>query len=119
MTNNRERAQRIAALNDALRKAPGDPALGLLTMTSGVAALGSAFWITVLAKLASLEPNDYGPGNDPYGERDFSVFEVDGHKCYGKIDYFERGGNFTAGAEHPENADTTERVLTVMLREEY
>ena len=38
---------------------------------------------------------------------------------YFKIDYFERGSDRAAGAEHPENPETTERVLTVMLREEY
>ena len=119
MTTKQERAERIAALNDELRKDPTKRHLGFITMTQGVAALGPAFWVKVIARLASLEPKDYDPGNDPHGERDFSVFEVDGHKCYGKIDYFERGGNFTAGAEHPENVETTDRVLTVMLREEY
>ena len=119
MTTKSERAEKIAALNDALRKDPGNPALCLTTMTRGVAALGPAFWVKVIAKLASLEPKDFPKGDDPYGERDFIVFEVADEKLYGKIDYFAKGSDYMAGAETPENPETTDRVLTVMLREEY
>ena len=110
------KSAQIAALNDELRKDPTKRHLGFITMTSGVVALP---WVTVLAKLASLGPEDFPAGDDPYREHDFAAFEVDGEKLYFKIDYFERGSNLTAGAEHPENAATTERVLTVMLRDEY
>ena len=93
--------------------------LGFITMTQGVAAAPGEFWLKVLAKLASLRPKDFPAGDDPYRERDFAAFEVEGEKLYFKIDYFQRGSNHLAGAENPENAETTERVLTVMLREEY
>ena len=110
------KSERIAALNDELRNDPTQRHLGFITMTQGVAALS---WVKVLAKLASLETKDFPAGDDPYGEHDFAAFEVDGERLYFKIDYFERGSDLTAGAEHPENPETTERVLTVMFREEY
>ena len=116
MTSKHERAAKIAALNDELRKNPTNRHLGFITMTPGVAALP---WVNVLAKLASLGPEDFPAGDDPYRERDFAAFEINDEKLYFKIDYFEKGSNLTAGAEHPENPETTERVLTVMLREEY
>ena len=59
-------------------------------MTSGVAALGPAFWLKVADKLASLIPAAFDPGNDPWGERDFMVFEVAGYKLYGEIAFRER-----------------------------
>ena len=113
------KSERIAALNDELRKNPTDRSLGLITMTSGVAALGSAFWVKVADKLAALRPQDFDTGNDPYGERDFAPIEVDGEKLFFKIDYFEKGSEHMSGAETPEDPATTDRVLTVMLREEY
>ena len=119
MTNKRERSENIAALNDELRRDPINRNLGIVTMTSGVAALGSAFWIKVADKLAALKPEDFDRGNDPYGERDFEAIEVDGEKLFFKIDYFEKGSDHSAGAEIPENPETTDRVLTVMLRAEY
>ena len=119
MTTKRERSERIAALNDELRKDPTNRGLGLVTMTSGVAALGTAFWIKVAEKLASLGPKDFREGNDPYGERDFAAIEVDGEKLLFKIDYFEKGSSHTFGAETPEDPEATDRVLMVMLREEY
>ena len=118
MTTKRERSERIAALNDELRRDPTNRGLGLVTMTSGVAALGTAFWIKVAEKLASLQPTDFRRGNDPYGERDFEAIEV-GEKLFFKIDYFEKGSGHMLGAEAPDNAATTDRVLSVMLREEY
>ena len=119
MTTYRERSEKIAALNDELRRDPINRNLGIVTMTSGVAALGSAFWVKAAEKLASLEPKDFDTGNDPYGERDFAPIEVDGEKLFFKIDYFEKGSEHMAGAETPEDPATTDRVLTVMLREEY
>ena len=119
MTTKRERSHLIAALNDELRKDPTNRGLGLVTMTSGVAALGTAFWIKVAEKLASLGPKDFREGNDPYGERDFAAIKVDGEKLLFKIDYFEKGSSHTFGAETPEDPEATDRVLMVMLREEY
>ena len=119
MTTKRERSERIAALNDELRQHPTHRGLGLITMTSGVTALGPGFWVKVAEKLASLEPSDFDKGNDPYGERDFKAIEVDGEKLFFKIDYFERGSSHTLGAVTPENPETTDRVLTVMLTDEY
>ena len=116
MTSKHERAAKIAALNDELRKNPTNRHLGFITMTPGVAALP---WVNVLAKLASLGPEDFPAGDDPYRERDFIVFEVADEKLYGKIDYFAKGSNYMAGAETSDNPETTDRVLTVMLREEY
>ena len=119
MTNNRERSEKIAALNDELRRDPLNCNLDIITMTSGVAALGSAFWLKVADTLAALKPEDFDSGNDPYGERDFEAIEVEGRKLFFKVDYYEKGSDHTAGAETPENPETTDRVLTVMLREEY
>lgn len=110
--------ERIAELNDALRKHP-DGTLGLITMTHGVASEPDGFWLKVLFKLASLDTKDFIQGNDPYRERDFCAFEVAGIQLFMKIDYYAKGSNLTLGSEAPENPDLTERVLTVMLREEY
>ena len=103
----------IASLNDELRKDPSNRGPGLITMTSGVAALGSAFWAKVADKLASLMPADFDSGNDPYGERDFEAIAVDSHKLFFKIDYYEKGSDHMAGAETPENSENTERVLKI------
>ena len=119
MTTNRERSEKIAALNDELRKDPTNRERDFMTMTSGVAALGPEFWLRVVGKIASLEPKDFDQCNDPYGERNFNAFDVDGHRLYFKIDYYQKGTNNTAGAETPENPETTDYLLTVMLREEY
>ena len=36
-----------------------------------------------------------------------------------KIDYFAKDSEYMSGAETPEDPEATDRVLTVMLREEY
>ncbi len=112
-------AEKIAALNDALRKDPYSGRHGHIVMTRSVAALGSAFTSKALQILAALTPESFEPGNDPYGERDFAVFEVEDQKLYAKIDAFEQGSGYLSAAENPENAEKTERVLTLMLGEDY
>ena len=111
------RTKRIAELNDALRHDPGTGKHGRIMMTRGVSELGVPFTMRALAKLKSFDA--FTKDNDPYGEHDFGSFTLEGHKLFWKIDYFEKGSGLMAGAETPENCATTDRILTIMLAEEY
>jgi hypothetical protein len=55
--------------------------------------------------------------NDPYEEHDFGSFEVDEHKLFFKIDYFDKSRSHHS----PDLSDSsvTERVITILLAEEY
>ena len=112
-----ETAKRIAALNDALRHDPGTGEHGRIVMTRGVSQLGIVFMMQVLAQLATFD--EFTGDNDPWGEHDFGAFVIDGHKLFWKIDCFERDTDYMAGAETPDNPATTDRVLSLMLAEEY
>ena len=111
------RAKRVAELNDALRHDPGTGEHGRIMMTRGVSELGIPFTMQALAKLKSFDT--FTNDNDPYGEHDFGSFDLDGHNLFWKINYFEKDTGYMAGAEAPENLATTDRVLTIMLAEEY
>ncbi len=115
MTSDKTRAAQIAALNDAFRQNRGGN--GRQVMTAGVHAEGPEFVAKALARVATFDA--FTADNDPYGERDFGSFEIDGQGVFFKIDYFEAGSGFTEGAEAPDNPDTTDRLLTIMLAEEY
>lgn len=119
MTTDDKRAAAIAALNDALRRDPFSGEHGRVMQTAGVVAEGVAFVSKALTKLANLTASDFEPGNDPYGERDFAVIEVDGVRLYAKVDYYAKGSNLTLGSETPDDPASTERVMTIMLSSEY
>ena len=53
--------------------------------------------------------------NDPYGEHDFGSLNWEGHKIFWKIDYYDPAFKGWCSPLQPE----CERVLTVMLAEEY
>jgi hypothetical protein len=114
MSKKKERSARIAALNDQLRKDPWRP---LWVMTYAVNEKGPAFVATAIAAVKAFDA--FTEDNDPHGEHDFASVEVEGTHLFWKIDYFEKGWNNTTGAEMPENALTTDRVLTIMLVDEY
>lgn len=116
MTTERERAARIAALNDQFRTHLHDRRYGKTFMTDGVASCGAEF--ARRAMLAVMAFDRFDAGNDPYGEHDFGSVEIDGHKLFWKIDYFDKRDS-DLGAEEPTDPGTTERVLTIMLAEEY
>ena len=102
----------IRALNDALRQNFRE---GTAVMTVGVAALGAEAVARIVKAIAVYD--DFCHANDPHEEHDFGVFEVDGHKLFFKIDYYDK-----ALASHsPDSTDpsVTERVITIMLAEEY
>jgi len=104
--------ERIRALNDELRK---NLIGGLALITPGVAALGQDVVERIVKTLAVFD--DFCEVNDPYGEHDFGAFEADGHKLFFKIDYYDT--NLTYHSPDPSDPAVTERVITIMLAEEY
>ena len=58
--------------------------------------------------------DDFCHANDPHQEHDFGSFEADGQTIFFKIDYFD-----TTMTHHSPDPAVTERVITIMLAEEY
>jgi hypothetical protein len=81
------RSERIAELNDRFRKDPLRH--GRLMITAGVRGLGDDSVQRALRAIA--EQDDIPAGNDPYGERDFAAFDLDGARIFWKIDLYEKG----------------------------
>jgi Protein of unknown function (DUF3768) len=102
----------IRALNDELRQ---NFATGTAVMTAGVAALGAETVMRIVKAIAVYD--DFCHANDPYEEHDFGSFEADGQRLFFKIDYFDKG--LTAHSPDPSDPSVTERVITIMLAEEY
>jgi Protein of unknown function (DUF3768) len=102
----------VRTLNDRLRK---DFSTGRAVITTGVAALGAEVVARIVKTIAVYD--DFCHANDPYEEHDFGAFEVDGSTIFFKIDYYDK----TLGQHSPDPSDpsVTERVITVMLAEEY
>ena len=103
---------RIRALNDALRHdLPNAHAL----LTAGVAALGPEAVARIVKTIAVYD--DFCHANDPYEEHDFGSFEAEGHVIFFKIDYFDKAGAFHS--LDPADPSVTQRIITIMLAEEY
>ncbi len=95
-------------LNDVFRKSLGMTGSGRVVMTSGVDGLPDEIKTKVL--LAVRDFDNFETGDDPYGQHDFAVIELDGRKIYWKIDYYDE--NFEYGGD-------VNRLLTIMLASEY
>ena len=61
--------------------------------------------------------DDFGPENDPFGEHDFFSVEVEGHKVFVKIEYYDLAMEY--GSPDPTSEMQTCRLMTVMLAWEY
>ena len=61
--------------------------------------------------------DDFCHANDPHEEHDFGSFEVDGHTIFFKIDYFDR--ELSMHSPDPADPAITQRVITIMLAEDY
>jgi hypothetical protein len=103
---------KIRALNDELRQ---HLLGGGTVMTPGVAALGSDAVGRLIQTIATFD--DFCTANDPHGEHDFGSFDFDGAPVMFKIDYYDKNLNLHS----PNRADpaVTERIITIMLAEEY
>ncbi|EPR11100.1 hypothetical protein M527_03235 [Sphingobium indicum IP26] len=117
------RIDRIAALNDSLRRSICSPGRNQIVMTAGVAALvGDVSLFRGFRRRAEIlrtvrNYDSFNPDNDPLGEHDFGRFEYDSAILYWKIDYYDR--ELAWGSPDPANPDVTTRVLTILLAEEY
>lgn len=98
---------KIAEINDRFRKQ--NPMRYLIT--SGVLAQCSVMDIRYAVRHFSAFTED----NDPYGEHDFGSMKLNDEKLFWKIDYYDPSFELWCDPLHPE----CERVLTVMLAEEY
>ncbi|MBX9775844.1 MAG: DUF3768 domain-containing protein [Xanthobacteraceae bacterium] len=103
---------RIRALNDELRQ---HLLGGNAVITPGVAALGQEAVERIVQTIAIFD--DFCHANDPHEEHDFGSFEADGHTIFFKIDYFDKA--LSMHSPDPSDPAVTERVITIMLAEEY
>lgn len=106
------RAERIAQLNDALRKTGTG---GQIVVTRGVMALRDFNTTELTTALTAYD--DFDALNDPHGERDFGAVDLWGAEILWKIDYYDAELRF--GSDDPADPAVTQRVLTVLLAEEY
>jgi hypothetical protein len=106
------RTERIRTLNDDLRQYLLG---GLAVITPGVAALGQQAVDRIIKTIAVY--NDFCHANDPHEEHDFGSFEANGQTIFFKIDYFDT--TLTYHSPDPSDGSVTERVITIMLADEY
>ena len=102
----------IRSLNDELRQTMTG---GQAVMTPGVAALGQEAVARIVKTIAVFD--DFCHANDPHQEHDFGSFEADGHTIFFKIDYYDKA--LSKHSPDPSDPSVTERVITIMLAEEY
>jgi len=112
----------IARLNDCLREHIASPGKDQVVMTVGVAELiGDVALFRGFRKRAEVlravrDFDTFSPSIDPYGEHDMGSFDMEGTRCFWKIDYYNL--NMTAGSEDPADPSITTRVLTIMRADE-
>jgi hypothetical protein len=106
------RTDRIRALNDDLRQYLLG---GMAVITPGVAALGQQAVERIVKTIAVYD--DFCHANDPHEEHDFGSFQADGQTIFFKIDYYDK--KLTYHSPDPSDPCVTERVITIMLADEY
>lgn len=103
---------RIRALNDGLRQ---NLLNGHTVITNGVAALGPDAVARIMKTIEVYD--DFCHANDPHQEHDFGSFEADGHTIFFKIEYYD--STFSRHSPDPADPTVTERVIIIMLADEY
>lgn len=103
---------RVRMLNDQLRQ---HLLGGNAVMTPGIAALGAEAVQRLIRTIATFD--DFCTASDPHGEHDFGAFNYEGVEVFFKIDYYDKDLKFHS--PNPADPTVTERVITLMLANEY
>ena len=103
---------RIRMFNDELRQ---NLLVSGAVITPGIAGLGDAAVKRLIHAVSVFD--GFCEDNDPYQEHDFGAFDFDGQRMMFKIDYYAKG--MQAASPDPSDPSVTERVITLMLAEEY
>ncbi len=103
----------IADLNDCFRQ--NYLGLGKIVVTHLVSQMSIEQEGALMLMVRSF--NAFNEDNDPHGEHDFGVVELEHESYFWKIDYYDV--NYEYGSEDPSNIQTTRRVMTVMHSSEY
>ncbi len=114
-----QQRERIRVLNDQFRMELGTSGNieGVVATTGGIAALTDEKKALVMAMVRVFD--DFTPDNDPYGEHDFGMLDIeDVGKVFWKIDYYA-DNRTESGAEDPSDPTQSFRVLMVMFSHEY
>jgi hypothetical protein len=108
-----EKRDRVRDLNDRCRTALGIGAR--VVQTQGISALGDRQQSRIREAVETFSA--FTPDNDPYGEHDCAVVDVEGLRVIWKIDYYDLKYEFAS--DDPSDPAQTRRVLTIMLASEY
>lgn len=105
--------KKVAELNDNLRKTFTG---GRVLLTIGFRTLPEDEQTEVLQKVRAF--NDFTPDNDLFGEHDFgSITSNRGTQVFWKIDLYDINDEFYS--PQPDDPTQTNRVMTILLAEEY
>ena len=113
----------IAAQNDGFRKlaclgiVPDEPIPGRLHVTRSILDAGEGFVTEAVQAVGTFDT--FEPENDPSGWHDFGAVTIRGERVFWKLDLYEADSDFRFGAETPENPETTMRVLTIMMAQDW
>ncbi|MBQ7659986.1 MAG: DUF3768 domain-containing protein [Alphaproteobacteria bacterium] len=107
-----DKIKKIRELNDNLRQ---NFTGGRVLITRGVAELPIDKQLEIMEKVRNF--SNFNKDNDPNGEHDFGAFDVDGITYFWKIDYYDVDYQYLS--LDPSDETITNRVLTVLLAEEY
>jgi hypothetical protein len=105
-------AERVRQLNDAFRRSFVG---GVVVVTAGFESVPTERRRVILAKIRAF--GEFDQDNDPHGEHDLGLVEVDRVRCLWKIDHYDK--EMELMSPDPANPEVTTRVLTVMLADEY
>lgn len=106
------KTDRIRVLNDNFRSTFVG---GRVLTTASVAELSVDMKAHLFLAVQSF--SNFTNDNDPHGEHDFGVIELQGETYFWKIDYYSP--DLQGGSEDPADPEKTTRVLTIMRASEY
>lgn len=102
----------IARLNDHFRSTWED---GWVFISAGVAAQAVPVKDAIVHAVRHFDA--FNPDNDPHGEHDYGALTVQHLRIVWEITYHQR--DLSNSDSDPANTETINRVLAIMLAEEY